>query len=144
MFSMRRKSACLAISLCGIAGSVGAAAAQAWGEQAPVQFKYANQGLTNEVYRNQLGGAAAAASASASGGGLGSGTGQSSNQLDNAVQINNANTYNITVSGSSNYLNVSGDTVNAQQTSTGTSQTSSNSTAAATPPKNGSSPYLNK
>jgi len=111
-----------------IVGSAGSASAQGWGEQAPLQFRYSNQGISNEVYRNQLGTTAAAAAASSSslGGSGGLGFGQSSNQLNNAVQLNEANTYNVTISGSGNYLNVSGSTVNAQQTSTGTSQSSSN------------------
>ena len=79
-------------------------------------------GTVNEVYRQQLGASAAAAAASAGvygAGGLGA---QSTNQLDNAVQINN----NYYVSGSGTILNVTGDQVNAQQQSTGTTQTSAN------------------
>lgn len=106
-------------------GFAAPALAQAWGEQAPVQFKFMNQGLTTEVYRNQLGAAAAAAAGGVGGGALGSG--QSSNQLNNAVQIINNNNYNVSVSGEDNVLNFQGDTVNAQQSSTGTTQTNSNS-----------------
>ena len=124
----------MALLLVGIVGSAGAASAQAWGEQAPLQFRYSNQGISNEVYRNQLGASAAAAAASSSSlGGGGSGLGQSSSQLNNAVQIVDSNTYNVTISGNGNYLNITGSNVNAQQTSTGTSQTSTNS----------KSPYLN-
>ena len=125
----------MALLLVGIVGSAGAASAQAWGEQAPLQFRYSNQGISNEVYRNQLGTTAAAAAASSSSSGSlgGSGLGQSSSQLNNAVQIVDSNTYNVTISGNGNYLNITGSNVNAQQTSTGTSQTSTNS----------KSPYLN-
>lgn len=145
MSSARVCIRCLAVSFVVLAGAATGAAAQGWGEQAPVQFKYANQGLTAEVYRNQLSASAAAASASARAGGLG--YGQSSNQLNNAVQINNNNTYNVTVSGSDNYLNFNGDTVNADQTSSGTTQTSDNSsnTSSSTTNKlHGSSDVLNK
>lgn len=133
--SMHRISALLALVIVAVVGSAGAALAQGWGEQAPLQFKYSNQGISNEVYRNQLGMSAAAAAASSSSGGSlsGGGLGQASSQLNNAVQLNEANTYNVTITGNGNYLNVSGSSVNAQQTSTGTSQTSSNS----------KSPYLN-
>lgn len=144
MSSARKASTFLVFfSIC-LVGSGGVACAQAWGEQAPVHFKYANQGMAQELYRNQLGAAAAAsaASSSASGGG---GLGQSSNQLDNAVQLNNASTYNITISGKGDYLNISGDAVNAQQTSTGTKQTTRNSGSAPPPAtKIGSSHYLNE
>jgi hypothetical protein len=144
MSSVWRVSAFLAVSLIGLIGSAGAACAQAWGEQAPVQFKYSNQGQVDEVYRNQLGTAAATAAASAAAlASGGSGSGQSSSQLNNAVEVNSNNTYDVTVSGSSNYLNFGGDTVNAQQTSTGTKQASSNSTSAPAT-KNGSSRYLNQ
>lgn len=137
MSSVRRVSAFLAISLIGFAGSAGAALAQAWGEQAPVQFKYANQGATDEVERVQLGTAAITAGASTLGSGGSGGSGQSSGQTNNAVEVNSNNTYNVTVSGSSGtYLNFGdGATATATQTSTGTTQTSKNSS---------SSPYLNK
>jgi hypothetical protein len=134
--SVRSVSAVLALSLAGLIGSSGAALAQGWGEQAPLQFRYLSQGVTNEVYRNQLGTSAAAAAASSSslsGGSGSSGLGQSSNQLNNAIQVDSHDTYNVTITGDGNYLNVTGSTVNAQQTSTGTSQTSTNS----------KSPYLN-
>ncbi|MGH6725360.1 MAG: hypothetical protein ACREB8_02295 [Pseudolabrys sp.] len=113
-----------------IVGLSGAALAQGWGEQAPLQFRYSNQGISNEVYRNQLGMTAAAAAASSSSGlSGGGGLGQSSSQLNNAIELNGNNTYNVTVTGDNNYLNVSGSSVNAQQTSTGTTQSSSNSTS---------------
>jgi hypothetical protein len=114
--------------------------AQGWGEQAPVQFKFSNQSMTSEVYRLQLGAssAAAAAAAAAGGGGFGGGL-QSSSNLNNAVQINNNATYNVTVSGDSNYLNF-GDTINAQQSSTGTQQSSANTSSSTS----GASKFLNK
>jgi hypothetical protein len=113
--------------------------AQGWGEQAPVQFKYSNQAMTSEVYRMQLGASAAAAAAAASAsGGFGGGL-QSSSNLNNAVQINNNATYNVTVSGDSNYLNF-GDTINAQQSSTGTQQSSSNTSTT----QSGGTKILNK
>jgi Flp pilus assembly protein TadG len=127
-----------------VVGSAIPALAQGWGEQAPLQFKYINQGVTNEVYRNQLGTTAAAASSSSSlGSGSGSGLGQASSQLNNAVQLNENNTYNVTITGDGNYLNVTGSTVNAQQTSTGTKQTTTNSLGTSGSPRTGSSPYLN-
>jgi hypothetical protein len=147
VLSVHRVSAFFALLLLCMVGSPGAALAQGWGEQVPLQFRYSNQGISNEVYRNQLGTTAAAAASSSSSGGLsggGGGFGQSSNQLNNAIQLSGNNTYNVTVTGSNNYLNVSGSSVNAQQTSTGTTQSSSNSTGSTTvvkPP--GSSPYLN-
>jgi hypothetical protein len=116
------------VVLLGAAASALASApsrAQGYGEQAPLQFKYANQGLTNEVYRLQLGAAAAAAAASSSSGGLG-GNGQQSSNLNNAIQVYNNQTYNVTMSGSNDVLNVSGDTINAQQSSSGTKQTNTN------------------
>ena len=136
-FSIQKVCALVALFLVGVFGLPGAASAQGWGEQTPLQFKYLNQGVANELYRNQLG-ASAAASASSSGSGSLSngGNGQSSNQLNNAVQISESNTYNVTITGNNNYLNVSGATVNAQQTSTGTSQANSNS-------KSGSPPAVN-
>jgi hypothetical protein len=133
--SIRSVSAVLALSLAGFVASPGVALAQGWGEQAPLQFRYLSQGVTNEVYRNQLGTSAAAAAASSSSlsGGSGGGIGQASNQLNNAIQLDSHDTYNVTITGDGNYLNVTGSTVNAQQTSTGTTQTTTNS----------KSPYLN-
>jgi hypothetical protein len=122
------------------------ARAQGYGEQAPLQFKYANQGLTNEVYRLQLGAAAAAAAASSSSsGGLG-GNGQQSNNLNNAIQVYNNQTYNVTMSGSNDVLNVSGDTINAQQSSSGTKQTNTNTKDSNIPAsiKNLGAGFLNK
>jgi hypothetical protein len=129
------------IAIAGFLMMAHGACAQGWGEQAPMQFKYSNQGMSNEVYRLQLGASAVAAAAAASaagGGGAGGGLGQGSSNLNNAVQINNNATYNVTVSGDSNYLNF-GDTINAQQTSSGTTQSSSNQSTSS-----GSSSILNK
>jgi len=113
---------------------------QGWGEQAPIQFKYSSQGVTNEIYRLQFGASvAASASSSSGGGGTGLGNAQSSSNLNNAVQINNSANYNVTISGTGNYLNF-GDTINAQQSSTGTQQTSANSTLN----QPASSKFLNK
>lgn len=91
---------------------------QSFGEQRAVQFKYAGQGLTTEVYRRQLG---AAVSGSASGS---LGSAESANALNNAIQT--TSTLNINVSGSSNTLNVAGDQVSGDQNSSDTSQTNSN------------------
>lgn len=111
----------------------GAEAQSGWAEQRPVQFRYSDQGMTNEVYRNQLGVSAAAAAATvaissrdgASGGGSGSG-GQSSGQLQNVIQVNPI----ISNTGSGNvYLNI-GD-VNGAQTSTDSNQTSTNTSQTA-------------
>ena len=114
--------------------------AQGWGEQAPIQFKYSNQGVTNEIYRLQFGASvAASASSSSGGGGTGLGNAQSSSNLNNAVQINNSANYTVTISGTGNYLNF-GDTINAQQSSTGTQQTSANSSLN----QPASSKFLNK
>lgn len=106
------------------------ATANGWGEQAAPSFRYSNQGITNEIYRVQLGAsavasaaAAAAASRGSAGGGLSSA--QTSDQLNNVVQINNNATYNVQVSGNDNYLNF--DTkVDAQQSSQDSSFESSN------------------
>jgi hypothetical protein len=106
----------------------GAAIAQGWGEQGAVQFRYSNQGLSNEVYRNQFGIAAAAAAAVAGGGGLGgggTGSAQGNNQLSNVVQINNNSTYNVSVTGDGNFLTFDNN-VDAEQTSTDSNQTNSN------------------
>lgn len=139
MMSFRKYQLCM-ISAAVMACASSSVLAQGWGEQAPVQFKYSNQGMTSEVYRLQLGASAAAAAAtsSASGGGFG-GSLQSSSNLNNAVQINNNATYNVSVSGNSNYLNF-GDTINAQQSSTGTQQSSSNTSST----NSGASKILNK
>ena len=128
-----RVGAALVLCLCGL-GSTGAAFAQAWGEQAPLQFRYINQGMTSEIARNQLGETAAAAAASSSSlGGSGGGLGQASSQLSNVVQLDLHNTYNVTITGDGNYLNVTGSTVNAQQTSTGTTQTGINKASPTSP-----------
>ncbi len=96
--------------------------AQGFGEQRPLQFKNVNNGLTNEVYRRQLGASAvASATASSSGGG---GSGQSGSAVNNAVQTSRY--LNITVSGENNILNVVGETINAEQQSSGTQQSSAN------------------
>jgi hypothetical protein len=141
MSSIRSVSVCGAAILFLLPGATGVALAQGWGEQAPMQFKYSNQGLSNEVYRNQLGAAAAAASASASGGGLG--TAQGNNQLSNVVQVTNSNTYNVNVAGDGNVLNM-GDTVNAQQTSSDSNQTNANTNTSTKQSASGSSQILNK
>lgn len=92
--------------------------AQSFGEQRAVQFKYSGQGLTTEVYRRQLG----AAASSVGSGSLG--TSESGSALNNAIQT--SSTLNITVSGSSNTLNVSGDNVSGDQRSSDTAQTNTN------------------
>lgn len=129
--------------------TTGAAMAQGFGEQAPLQFKYANQGFTNAVYALQLGAAAAqaAAAGSASSGGSGSAgaAGQASSQLSNVIQVYNNQTYNVT--GSNNYLNIEGTAVNGTQSSSGSSQSSSNARAneisVTNPPAPAGSQYLN-
>ena len=98
------------------------ARAQGFGEQRPLQFKNANNGLTNEVYRRQLGAAAVATAVAGSSGGGGSG--QSGSAVNNAVQTSRY--LNITVSGENNVLNVVGETINADQQSNGTLQSSEN------------------
>jgi hypothetical protein len=109
------------------------ARAQAYGEQAPLQFRYANQGAALEAYRQQYmisqsQAATAANSAAAAGvGSSASGQGQGSSALNNAVQLTPSTTLNLNVSGSGNTLNVTGDTVSATHNSTGTGQTSQNS-----------------
>jgi hypothetical protein len=138
MTSFRNFQLCIisAVFMSALSSSV---LAQGWGEQAPVQFKFSNQSMTSEVYRLQLGASSAAAAAAAAGGGGFGGSLQSSSNLNNAVQINNNATYNVTVSGDSNYLNF-GDTINAQQTSSGTQQSSSNTSSSTS----GASKILNK
>ncbi len=118
-----RSGACLITMMLCVVGT-SHAQAQAFGEQAPVQFKFNNTAETSEIYRQQLG-ASAAAAASSGLGGYGYGlSGQSSSQTTNGVTV--TNTYNVTMSGSNDTLNVQGATVNANQTSTGTTQTSAN------------------
>ena len=116
--------------------------AQNWGEQAGVQFRYSNQGFAHEVARNQLGISAAAAAAAAGGGGGGLGTLQSNQQLNNAVQVTNNATYNVTVTGDGNYLTFDTN-VNADQDSTDTNLSGSN-TIQSTSGTNTSSDVLNK
>ncbi len=107
-------------------GAPGSSMAQGFGEQRAVQFKYANQGLTNEVYRRQLGAAAASSSSSSS---SSSGSGQGGSALNNAVQT--SSNLNVTVNGTGNTLNITGDTLKADQNSSGTSQTNENTQATA-------------
>ena len=142
IMSMHRVGGLAALLFVGIVGSPGAALAQAWGEQVPLQFRYINQGMAAEIARNQLGETAAAAAASSSSslgsggigsGGGGGGLGQASSQLSNVVQLDSHNTYNVTITGNNNYLNVTGSTVNAQQTSTGTTQTGINKASPTSP-----------
>lgn len=112
-----------------LAGAFPAFAQSGWAEQRPVQFRYADQGQTNEALRNQLGtsasaAAAAVAASSGLGGGAGAGSLQNSDQYNNAVIFNP----NVTNSGGGDvYLNV---TINADQTSGTTNQSSSNTSQA--------------
>ena len=137
MSSVRRVSAFLAVSLIGLVGirRRGFRAGLGRAGASPIQIFEPGPGRRSLSQPARHGGrrcgfASAWPPAAAA-------PGQSSSQLNNAVQVNSNNTYNVTVSGSSNYLNFGGATVNAQQTSTGTKQASSNSTSAT---KNGSSP----
>ena len=121
--------------------------ANGWGEQGAPGFRYTTQGVATEIYRVQLGAtvvssAAATASSSRSSGGIG--TAQSSDQLNNVVQITNNATYNIQVDGNDNYLNF--DTkVDANQTSQDSSLVSANTgTAYRYETKTLSETYLNK
>ena len=126
------------------------ALANGWGESQAPAFRYNSQGLSNEVYRVQLGVSAVSsavvtrpAAGNASGG---SGTGQSSDQLNNVVQIHNNATYNVSIQGHDNYLNFN-TTVDAQQTSTGSSMSTSNSGTQYIQDRSGttsSSTYLNR
>ena len=116
---------------------------QGFGEQAAPQFRYSNQGLTNEVYRQQFSAAAAAAASAKNSGSSGSGSSgpsQSAQELNNVVQINNNSTYNLSISGSSNLLSFD-NKVDAAQRSDGTSQSSSN---AGVVHSGGSSSYSNR
>ena len=98
--------------------------AQGFGEQRPLQFRNANNGLTLEVYRRQLGASAAAsAAASATASGVGA-SGQSGSAVNNAVQTTRY--LNVSVTGENNILNVVGETINASQESSNTEQSSSN------------------
>lgn len=117
------------------------AQSQGYGEQAPPQFRYSTQGLSNEVYRQQFSASAAASASSSRGGGSGSsGSLQSAQELNNVVQINNNSTYNLSISGSSNLLSFD-NKVDAAQRSDGTSQSSSN---AGVVHSSGESRYLNR
>lgn len=122
----------------------GFAKAQGYGEQAPVQFRFANQGFTNAVYARQLAGTGVSASSGSGSNAGNSGSSQGSSQLSNVIQVYNNQTYN--VSGSNNYLNIEGTNVNGTQTSSGSNQNSSNAKAnditVTTPPVRPSQ-YLN-
>jgi hypothetical protein len=96
--------------------------AQGFGEQRALQFRFSNNGLTNEVYRRQLGASAVSSSSSSTSGG--SEPGQAGSGVNNAVQTTRY--LNITVDGQNNVLNVVGETINAEQKSTGTQQSSTN------------------
>ncbi len=118
-----------ALAFFGVSHS-GEALSQAYGEQAPLQFRYANQGAALEAYRQQYMISQSQATTAATSAGVGSsssGQGQGSSALNNAVQLTPSTTLNLNVSGSGNTLNVTGDTVSATQNSTGTGQTSQNS-----------------
>jgi hypothetical protein len=132
------------------------ASAQGWGEQRPLQFAIVGPGgnmASTEIVRRQLQlteaqtavliwnaaeSAAANAAAAAGGGGGGTtgvnGSSQGSQQLNNAVYT--APILNVTVSGAGNSVTVSPNAQNvavgnANQTSTGTNQGSSNTQATA-------------
>lgn len=105
------------------------ASAQGYGEQRPLQFKLTNQDtytrLTTEMNRRSVLASAIAARSSGSTSISGTSQLQSSSQLNNAVQITNNSTINVTLSGTGNALTI-GDTINADQTSSGTHQGSTN------------------
>ena len=113
----------------GFSGVIAPAYANGFGEQTAPAFRFSNQ--VYETYRIQLGTSVVSttsslAVASKSTGSTSSlGSAQSSNMLNNVVQITNNASYNIQLNGSSNYLNFN-MTVDAQQTSQGSSMTSSN------------------
>jgi hypothetical protein len=115
--------------------------AQGWAEQRPAQFRYVDQGMANEVYRNQLGtsGAAAAASVAISGGAGAGGGGslQGSEQLNNVIQLNPTNTGSGEI-----YLNVT--VTGTTQTTTDSSQNSTNQSQSQTLKKGGSAQILNQ
>lgn len=120
------------------------ASAQGFGEQAAPSFRYSNQGLSNEVYRIQYGATALSSAASASGGRGGLGSGQTSDQLNNVVQITNNSNYSVSINGSTNSLSFD-NTVNADQKSAGTAMKSTNSgTVTNSVQPKSSSDYLNK
>jgi hypothetical protein len=136
----RRNTIAFYVALAWLFGSP-TAHSQGYGEQSPPQFRYSNQGLTNEVYRQQFSAAAAAsAKTSGSSGSGSSGPSQSAQELNNVVQINNNSTYNLSISGSSNLLSFD-NKVDAAQRSDGTSQSSSN---AGVVHSGGNSSYLNR
>ncbi len=117
---LSRRYACVVLAFTLLAPAP--VSAQGFGEQRPLQFKNANNGLTNEVYRRQLGAASSSsATATSSSGGA---SGQAGSAVNNAVQTTRY--LNVTVSGQNNILNIVGETINAEQQSEGTGQSSVN------------------
>lgn len=117
---LSRRYACVVLALSLLAPVP--VSAQGFGEQRPLQFKNANNALTNEVYRRQLGATSgASATATSSSGGA---SGQAGSAVNNAVQTTRY--LNVTVSGQNNILNIVGETINAEQQSEGTGQSSVN------------------
>jgi len=112
------------LAFIGVCSVPAAGHCQGWGEQISPQFRYSNQGLTNEIYRQQFSAAATARAQSSTSGG-GGGSGQGASELNNVVQINNNSVYNISVSGDSNEVGVD-NLIDAAQKSEGTQQTSTN------------------
>ena len=105
------------------------ARAQGYGEQAPLQFKYVNQGMQTEIYRQQFKASAASAAAQALGGASSgsAGTGQAGTSMNDVVQL--GTTYlNVSNTGNGATLNINGASVGQQ--SSGTNQSNSNSHSA--------------
>jgi len=117
--------------LCGLVvlAASGPASAQGFGEQGTLQFKYVNQGMQTEIYRQQFKASANAAAAQALGGAGGSSgaDGQGNTAMSDVVQL--GTTYlNVTNTGNGAVLNIDG--VKVGQSSSGTNQSNGNSRSA--------------
>ncbi len=111
------------------------AQAQGYGEQRPLGFSVSNQNdgtrITREGYRQSVSQSNRAAKSGGSGSTLGGNLGglaQQGSDLNNVVQYYNYSSTYVAVPGNNSPVSVGG-TLNAGQTSTGTSQVLNNSSA---------------
>lgn len=125
---MRYVSVLFVIAMLGLIGTSAASRAQGFGEQGTLQFKYVNQGMQTEIYRQQFKASANASAASALGGAGGSGAdGQGNTSMSDVVQL--GTTYlNVTNTGNGATLNINGASVGQQ--SSGTNQSNANNRSA--------------
>jgi len=119
--------------LCGLVAVAAAvpASAQGFGEQGTLQFKYVNQGMQTEIYRQFKASATAAAAqalgAAGGAGGASGADGQGNTAMSDVVQL--GTTYlNVTNTGNGAVLNIDG--VKVGQSSSGTNQSNGNSRSA--------------